>query len=151
MPCSLVLTVHLRISPQIDTICLSLRLPLILWARETQCEPKSWVLSFKPKDVRPKISFSHQSRMTPSPVKNISLKIIHHLPFRSTGQNLALFEVHPRGSTPSRPTMPPPFIVLLTLLFIRILYHPSPHIPTEGKVMGPRENAEVRYKISVDS
>ena len=101
MPCSLVLIVHLRISPQIDTICLSLRLPLILWARETQCEPKSWVLSFKPKDAGPKISFSHQSRMTPSPVRDISLKIIHHLPFCSTRQNLDLFEVHPRGSAPS--------------------------------------------------
>lgn len=138
MPCSLEITVHLRISPQIDTICLSLRLPLVIsWARETQCEPKTWVLSFKPKDAGPKLSFSHQSRMTPSPVRDISLKIIHHLPFCSTGQNLALFEIHPRGSAPSPPVpslhCPP---VLLTLLFIRILYHFPPHIPTEGKVMG---------------
>ena len=134
MPCSLEITVHLRISPQIDTICLSLRLPLVIsWARETQCEPKTWVLSFKPKDAAPKLSFSHQSRTTSSPVRDIAWRLSTIYPSAQQDRTWLYLRFIP-GAQLLHPCALPS--LSYWLLFIRILYHPAPHIPTEGKVMG---------------
>lgn len=67
--CPLEITAHLKINLQIvhllQTICLHVKLPLVISpARETPLEAETWVLSFKCKDVRPKLSSSHQSRKT---------------------------------------------------------------------------------------
>ena len=142
--CPFEITAHLKINPCLQivhllhTICLNLKLPLAISpARETPLEPETWVLSFKCKDVRPKLISSHQSRKILSPVRDVSMTITHHLLLHSSGQNLALFEVHPRSSAPLShvPSVySPP--VLLTLFFIRILY-PTPVSPFSTLLSSP--------------
>lgn len=72
-----------------DTICLTLKLPLgISGARETQCESETWMFSFQPKDAEPKLAPHPTAGSLPSPVRELGMKLAHHLPFRSTGQKL---------------------------------------------------------------